>query len=456
MSFFYVFCFLFVYSVKIQNIMKRKILLAAVLFASVSVFAQKFENRASFWAKPGNTENTKQIFGKAAIDNQSNQSLTTSIGAGSSNFYVVFKSEDQVEKDLMDFTFTCYQHTLTTHNINYTDVQKVEEKRRTGAIVKYGFDFPNANGDKNYVTIVDQPNDLTNVYEVIYVNDVFTELDHQQIQTYLSVNYGISLINSGNYFDANGKQIWNNNLNPQYNNAITGLGRSDYFKLNKTATVNSVDKRLEIRTTDFNDNEYLFIGSNNENNAFEQSNGYEILQSSWLVQTNTKSNLTTIKVNLGNALKSTGTYELLINPQATEFVNNEHVLKVQGKVDGTYLVFENVLFDADGNGFDTFSIGYTTTAKETTKPEIVSANTSRVNAYPNPANINETVSVSYNFGKATNLNIHVFTVDGKLISKKEINNIDNYVFDTKFNATGVYLIVSTYNGEVSTNKIVVK
>src|SRR5690606_39425288 len=87
MSFFMLFIFLFVYSVKIQNIMKRTILLTAVLFASVTAFAQKFENRASFWAKPGSTENTKQVVGKAAIDNPSNQSLTTSIGAGSSNFY---------------------------------------------------------------------------------------------------------------------------------------------------------------------------------------------------------------------------------------------------------------------------------------------------------------------------------------------------------------------------------
>jgi len=452
MSFFMLFIFLFVYSVKIQNIMKRTILLTAVLFASVTAFAQKFENRASFWAKPGNTENTKQIVGKSVINNPSNQSLTTSIGAGSSNFYVVFKSEDNVEKDLIDFTFTCYQHTLTTHNINYTDVKKVEEKRRTGAIVKYSFDFPNASGDKNYVTIVDKPNDLTNVYEVIYVNDAFTELDHQQIQTYLSVNYGISLINSANYFDANGKQIWNNNLNPQYNNAITGLGRSDYFKLNKTQTVNSVDKRLEISTTNFNDNEYLFIGTTNENTAFVKTNNDDILNSSWLVQTNATSNLTTLRFNLGS-LKSTGTYELLINQTATSFVN-DNVLKVQGKVEGNQLVFENVLFDADGNGYNTFSIGYTTKAKEHSKPEIVS--NAKVNAYPNPAGVNETVSVSYNFEKATNLNIHVFTVDGKLINKKEINNIDHYVFDTKFNASGVYLIVSTYNGEVSTNKIVVK
>ena len=38
--------------------MKRKILLAAVLFTSVTTFAQTFENKATFWAKPNKTQNT--------------------------------------------------------------------------------------------------------------------------------------------------------------------------------------------------------------------------------------------------------------------------------------------------------------------------------------------------------------------------------------------------------------
>lgn len=438
--------------------MKKKILLAAVLFSSVTTFAQKFESRASFWAKPYRMQNTTQVFNKnASLQGNVDQSLTTPIGTGNSNFYLVFKSGDTVEKDLMNFTFTCYQQTLTTHNINYHDVHKVEEKRRTGAIVKYGFDFPHATGDKNYVSIIDTPDDLTNVYEVIYVNDAFTETDHQQIQTYLSVKYGISLINPANYVDANGKQIWNPDLNQQYNNNITGVGRSDYFDLNKTQTINSVDKRLEISTNNFGNNEYLLVGSKNESTDFESLNNYELLQSSWLVQTNNSSNLTTLKFNLNTELKTVGTYELLINQTANNFVNDENTLKVHGKVDGNSLVFENVMLDADGNGFDTFSIGYTTTSKSNSdKPEIVSDTSSKVNAFPNPANINEMVSVVYNFSKPTNLKIHVFTVDGKLIGKKEINNADNYVYDTKFTSNGVYLIVSTYNGEVTTNKIVVK
>jgi len=196
----------------------------------------------------------------------------------------------------------------------------------------------------------------------------------------------------------------------------------------------------------------LFIGTTNENTSFVKSNDYEILDSSWLVQTNTASNLTTLRFNLGS-LKSTGTYELLINQNETSFANS-NVLKVQGKVEGNQLVFENVMFDADGNGFDTFSVGYTTKAKENSKPEIVS--NSKVNAYPNPANINETVNVAYNFGKPTNLNIHVFTVDGRLINKQEMNNINSHVFETKFSTAGVYLIVSTYNGEITTNRIIVK
>lgn len=437
--------------------MKRNLLLATVLFTSATVSAQTFEDRASFWAQPLQGQNHKQVFHKNALANSdSSQSLTTAIGSGHSNFYLVFKSEDAVEKDLMNFTFTCYQHTLTTHNINYHDVQKVEEKRKTGAIVKYGFNFPNATGDKNYVSIVDQHNDLTDVYEVIYVNDAFTELDHQRIQTYLSVKYGISLINSANYIDANGRQIWNHTLNQQYNHHITGLGRSDYFKLNKTNTINSVDKRLEITSNNFNNNEYLFVGSNNTDTHFTSINDGELLQSSWLVQTNT-SNLSTLKFNLGTELKTNGTYELVINQSAATFSTVGDVLKVPGKIDENSLVFENVLFDQDGNGFDTFSIVYTTNAKtDTNKPEIVLNHDPKVHAYPNPASINETVSVAYNFGHTTNLKIHVFTVDGKLIDKKEVNNTENYVYDTKFASNGVYLIVSTYNGQVTTNKIIVK
>lgn len=435
--------------------MNRKILLAAVLFTSVTAFAQTFENRTTFWAKATSLQNTKQVFNKnASVNQSSNQSLIATIGEGNSNFYLVFKSEDTVEKDLLNFTFTCAQQTLTTHNINYHDVAKVEEKRRTGAIVKYGFNYPHANGDKNYVAVADAPNDLTDVYEVIYINDAFTELDHQQIQTYLSVKYGISLINSANYVDANGNSIWNNNLNAQYNNNITGVGRSDYFGLNKTETINTVDKRLEIKTNDFRNNEYLFIGSNNENTTFIKSNDYEILDSSWMVQTNKQSNLTNLKFNLGSQLKTTGTYELLINQTETSFTNNEQVLKVKGRVEGNTLVFDNVMLDADGSGYDTFSVGYTTKANDTTKPEVVS--NSKVNAYPNPANINETVNVAYNFDKPTNLNIHVFTLEGRLINKHEVNNINNYIFDTKFTNVGVYLIVSTYNGEITTNRIIVK
>lgn len=435
--------------------MKRKILLASVLFTSVTAFAQNFENRTTFWAKPSKTQNTKEVFNKnASLNKSANQSLVATIGEGSSNFYMVFKSEDAVEKDLLNFTFTCAQHAVTTHNINYHDAATVDQKRRTGAIVKYGFNYPGASGDKNYVVVADAPNDLTDVYEVIYINDTFTDLDHQQIQTYLSVKYGISLINSANYVDANGKSVWNSNLNPAYNTNITGVGKSDYFGLNKTETVNSVDKRLEIKINDFNNDEYLFIGSNNENSAFVKTNDYEVLDSSWMVQTNTKSNLVTLKLNLGSALKSTGTYELLVNQTASQFSKEGDLLKIQGKVDGNTLVFENVMFDVDGNGFDTFSVGYTTKAKESSKPEVVS--NSKVNAYPNPANINETVNVAYNFGKPTNLNIHIFTVEGRLISKQEVNNVNNHVFETKFATAGVYLIVSTYNGEITTNRIIVK
>lgn len=448
------FIFLFVHSIKIQNIMKRTLLLSAVLLSSIATFSQTFESKASFWVKPNKIQNSKQVLNKnASITQNSDKSLTTNIGAGYSNFYLVFKSEDTDQKDLLNFTFTCTQQTLTTHNINHTGVVDIDQKRKTGAIVKYGFNYQHATGDKNFVTVSDVANDLTDIYEVIYVNEAFTDLDHQQIQTYLSLKYGISLINSANYVDANGRSIWDNNLNSMYNNNITGVGRSDYFNLNKLETINSVDKRIEISSNDFNNNEYLMIGSTNDHSNFVRVENQELLDSSWLVQTNATSNLTTLRFNLGSTLKTTGTYELLLNQNSSTFNTND-VLKIKGKVDGNQLVFENVMFDADGNGYDTFTIAHSTNSKEDAKPEMV-INT-KVNAYPNPANINETVNVTYNFNKPTNLNIHIFTVDGKLIDKHEINNVNNHVFETKFTSAGVYLIVSTYNGDITTNRIIVK
>lgn len=435
--------------------MKRKILLVAVLASSLTAVAQSFNSKTTLWLQSNKAvQNTSALNKVAPTDASTQQAMVASIGAGASNFYMVFKSNDVVEKDLLNFTFTCNQHNVTTHNINYPDASKVEQKRKTGAIVKYGFDFPNAVGDKNYVTIVNYPKDLTDLYEVIYVNDAFTNLDHQKIQTYLSVKYGISLLNASNYVDAAGKTVWNSGLNSQYNTHITGLGRSDYFNLNQTQTKNSVDNRLEISSSDFNNNEYFFVGANNEESRFEKINEGEMLSSSWLVQTNAGSKLTNLKFKLDANLHSTGVYELLINQTASSFTSSQDVVRVVGKVVNNELIFENVMFDTDGNGFDTFSLAYTTKAKETPKPEIV--NNSEIKAFPNPASLNEDVLVQYNFDKPTNLNIHVFTIDGNLISKQEVNNIVNYQFQTKFSSSGVYLILSTYNGQVTTNKVVVK
>lgn len=435
--------------------MKRRLLLAAVLFSTGFTFAQTFESRATSWIKPDKALNKKQALNENVVFNKNvTQSLTTSIGEGDSNFYVVFKSEDATETALLDFTFTCYQHSVTTHNINYPDANLVDLKRKTGAIVKYGFSFPNAVGEKNFVTIADNPNDLTDVYEMIYVNDSFSELDHQQIQTYLSLKYGISLIDNANYIDINGNSIWNNSLNSGYNHYITGTGRSDYFGLNKTETINSVDKRLAFSTNRFNDNEYLIIGTNTEYSNWINDSEVELLDTSWLVQTNATSNLTTLKFNLGSQLNQTGVYELLVHPTASNFVADDNVVRYQGKVEGNQIIFSNVVFDTDGNGFDTFGIIHTKQVKDKPQPKIVT--NSDINAYPNPANLNEAVTVSYQFDKPTNLNIHVFTTDGKFIEKKEINNTTGYQFETTFNAAGVYLIVSTYNGQVTTNRVIIK
>src|SRR5690606_17853173 len=163
-------------------------------------------------------------------------------------------------------------------------------------------------------------------------------------------------------------------------------------------------------------------------------------------------------------------------PTASSFMMDENVIRYQGRIEGNQLVFENILFDADGNGFDTFGISYSAKAKEVSQTEIVNnsevnaypnptnlnetvtvtyrfdnilfdadgngvdtvgisysakakevsqteiVNNSEVNAYPSPTNLNESVIVTYSFVKPTSLNTQVFSVDGKFIGKKAANN----------------------------------
>lgn len=120
-------------------------------------------------------------------------------------------------------------------------------------------------------------------------NDASLVTDHNRIQSYLAIKYGITLgINgtSQDYADSDGKVIWDQSANVGFNYDITGIGRDDVSELNQkqsrsvndaedgigrtegilTIGLNDIyDTNKEHQTSDpttFNDKEFLVWGNN--------------------------------------------------------------------------------------------------------------------------------------------------------------------------------------------------
>ncbi len=120
-------------------------------------------------------------------------------------------------------------------------------------------------------------------------NDASLVTDHNRIQSYLAIKYGITLGVNGtsqDYADSDGKVIWDQSANAGYNYDIAGIGRDDASELNQkqsrsvndatdgvgrtegilTIGLNDIyDTNKEHQTSDpttLNDKEFLVWGNN--------------------------------------------------------------------------------------------------------------------------------------------------------------------------------------------------
>lgn len=73
------------------------------------------------------------------------------------------------------------------------------------------------------------------ISEIISFSVRPTDTEHQQIQSYLAVKYGITIdqTSATNYLAADGGTVWDATVNATYNNDIAGIGRDDNSCLNQ-------------------------------------------------------------------------------------------------------------------------------------------------------------------------------------------------------------------------------
>lgn len=199
--------------------------------------------------------------------------------------------------------------------------------------------------------------------------------EKQQIETYLSIKYGVSInyLSENNYLSASGDILWNYKKNKKYGYRITGVGRDDLFGLYQKQSKNSGDNSLIVsldnlkrlnneNSGSLNDNEFLLWGDNNEDILFKESDLLSYhpgkdLKRLWKAQIKTQD---TIKTNLYFNLKDVevnGQVPKLKIYRTTDNYQNEIFELVNGeKINDSIYVYRNVVWDTDQNGNDYFTL----------------------------------------------------------------------------------------------------
>ncbi len=498
--------------------MIKKVLSIATLCFALSlqtqVNAQNLKSEAKFWVKGSDAKSVVNLNGNYPLSEDNQGAIMAQLGDNHSNFYIVFQSFDSHSVDLADLNMKCYQQKITTQNINPQSLDvPLMEKIQSGAILKYGFNLGNYKVTDEFM-LVNNVKDRTYIYEIIYMNKEFTDIDHKYLQTYLSLKYGISLIDNNNYLSNQNVVLWDNSYAPEFNKNIIGLGKSNFYDFSKNSSINSVDKLLTISSNTLRNEEYLLIGNNAKNNRFENKGSEMVLEKTYLAQTASGSEeVATLSFNtsLLENFDASKTVYLTINGET----------KIKGNVDKNSIVFNDVIL----NGKDLLSVSYDLSSVKadladawflndrgeiTIKPEIkadkksdytvawyfndklvsnkenlptnktgvyemrVTSNnvtnsyqtnvyskidgkiSNEITVYPNPVSAGEDFKISYNLTSESNVELYVYQMNGKLVDQRTLGRFNQNEFNYKLDTSGVYILISKIDGKANINKIIVK
>lgn len=184
------------------------------------------------------------------------------------------------------------------------------------------------------------------INEVIVYNKALSAAEENQIQSYLALKYGLTLVGSGNspqsYVNSAGIAIWDATANAAYHNGVTGIGRDDGSGLNqKQARSSGVDSGVTIslgalaatnqaNSSSFgSDQQILILGHNGQPTGFSTSytpasftpiSAYARMSRVWKVaETGALGAVNVIKSNADHLLVSndptfaTGVTEIVLN-----------------------------------------------------------------------------------------------------------------------------------------------
>lgn len=315
-----------------------------------------------------------------------------------------------------------------------------------------------------------------NLYEMIFIPKRLEKDDLNNIHSYLSIKYGISLEKS-NYYNSEKKVIWNPDQHKDFRFRPTGLGRDNGNELYQKQSTNTEDQILtigknEIKRTNaentavFNNLEYVIWSDDNKGLELEKDGNFSVLKRNWEInfigdETAKRDYYIRIPKSLLNTKALPAVYWLFIKSSSGE------IRKIQGIADENYILFNKVDFipekeQAVSTRF-TFAVS---PAKETgtTSSDVhtgnskngdeFSINPENIILYPNP--VKKGQNFTLRFPPMENLSVSIYDGAGRLIALDKVDRNSNHYFN-QLPIQSSYIINLTQNGKtIKTFKLIVE
>ncbi len=419
---------------------------------------------------------------------------------------IVYKTDSlEEEQSLWKLAADTHSVGLTTQKINGTDISiKYKQNNKQGVIINsltqsiemtdsvYYSSFQIGNGYDESLN--------GKVSEFLFFNRKLSNPEIIQQMSYLAVKYGVTLQKT-DYLASDSTTIWNYTQNPDYSAFVLGIGRDDVMGLYQKQSMGVNDQLIiglgaEYNTNEINPNQipnktFMIVGLDStcmgtayqlEIGTGEVFNAYGkgLFQATGI---NISNYLSFVKVDASKWTGNLLDYKLFLDGSGlgTYLPQNIVLFYPDSLTTDSMLCFFNVQWDLNGSGTDYFC--FVGLSEENTErltevnPQIKTVgenpiqnqnqngsqnnqNTStsilgnRYGLYPNPTKDNFTVFAEYT--KATDVEVTLFSVDGKKLQTWTGNGNATYKFTGTQTIPGNYLIEIKSEKETKTFKMIVQ
>lgn len=316
-------------------------------------------------------------------DRQSYSKTFRNIVSEQYSLFIVFKSDFEDERIIMNVNRGKTNVLITNKEVLNNTEMPFKLDSKNGIILSYLNGNNDKNGKKRNSLILDDlfgqdEEGKERLMELIYFPRILSKIEKEKVETYLSIKYGISISGNFDYRNSKGDKIWDAKESSSFANNITGVGRDDAYELYQKQSGNSNKDGLyiglgKIDTTNahnkytLKDKSFLLWGDNGAKTLLALDKDYGLKKMSRIWKMNVTGILpadsitTQIKINkkeFGYVNNNPGKDYLWLSLNANstgafDYTGSKFIR--QSAEDNDFIYFNDITWDTDGNGSDTFT-----------------------------------------------------------------------------------------------------